>query len=116
MNNRPLTTIELGKIIHGAQAGVDFHVIAENVGRSPSVVSDIIRRHGLKPVSHRTSGRTAWKDFTVYDRKGNVVAYGTAAECAKTLGIKRASFYQYLSRQRHKKAKQPVIIVEEDAS
>lgn len=39
-------------------------------------------------------------DYTVYDRKGQVVAFGTARECAEAMGIKIGSFYSYVTRYR----------------
>lgn len=34
------------------------------------------------------------KEYTIFDRTGNVVAIGTAEECARTLGIKIESVYR----------------------
>ena len=41
------------------------------------------------------------KYYTVYDNKTEqVIAYGTAQECADTLGIKKSSFQYAYSRQK----------------
>lgn len=111
---RELTVLELGRIIHGTQAGVDYRTLADELGRRPSVVHRILCRYGIKPVLRGNRGREPWKDYTVYDAKSEaVMAMGTAKECANTLGIKQTTFYEYISRQRHGGYAQPVVIVEE---
>ena len=111
---RPFTTGELKKIINDTLAGVNYREIAERVGRSHRVVYDVIRKNGLKPAFGKKPGATERKDYTVYDREWNLIAFGTASECANAIGIKRSSFFQYLSRQRHNGRKSPFIIVEEE--
>lgn len=111
---RPFKTSELMKIINDTHAGVHCREIAESIGRSYATVYSVIRRNGLKPAYEDVHGGREWKDFTVYDRDWNLLAFGTAAECANAIGIKRSSFFQYLSRQRHNGRKCPFIIVEED--
>ena len=38
------------------------------------------------------------RDYTVYDRHGNVAAFGTARECARALGVKVETIYRLASR------------------
>ncbi len=42
------------------------------------------------------------KHYSVYETKTDkpVIIYGTSDECAKAMGITRASFYKKLNRQR----------------
>ena len=111
---RKITTLELRRILRETRAGTDYRTIASNLSRNPSVVLEVIRRYGGNPVLRSRCGRPAWKDYTVYDSKSEeVLAYGTAKECARKLGIKQATFYQYMSRQRRGGITQPVIIAEE---
>ena len=56
------------------------------------------RRLKLGLPAHRDASHKRLRDYTVYDRHGNVAAFGTARECARALGVKVETIYRLASR------------------
>ena len=88
--------------------------IAQRLGCSISTVYKQRKRMGLPPAGRRVTR----KYYTVYRRKTDeILAYGTAKECAQQLGIRLDSFYCTVSRTpNRKKTKYEIFIdlVEEE--
>lgn len=82
--------------------GLNYRQIAERLGCNYSAVWTAARRMGLSPVGMEPA------QYTVYDRAGNVRAFGTAEECARAMGVKLGTVYTYVSRSRKKKNKRAV--------
>lgn len=84
------------------ERGLNYRQIAERLGCNYSAVWTAARRMGLSPVGMEPA------QYTVYDRAGNVRAFGTAEECAASMGVKLGTIYTYVSRSRRKKNKRAV--------
>lgn len=53
--------------------------------------------------------------YTVYnERNDEIIASGSAQECAERLGIKVSSFYYAISRQRSGRTKKPRYYIEKE--
>lgn len=74
--------------------GMNNREIAERLGVAASTVWTHLADHGIYSPASRLS------QYTVYDRDGQVAAFGTARECCKTLGIKYETFWSYIARGR----------------
>lgn len=66
-------------------------MIAEEMGIGFSTVTKYLRYFGVDTCDR--SRRRKKAEYTVYNRKDEVVAFGDAETCARTLGIKRESFF-----------------------
>ena len=84
------------------RAGLNNREIAEILGVAASTVWTHLADHGIYSPASRLS------QYTVYDRAGNVRAFGTAEECAQTMGVKLGTIYTYVSRARRKKNRRAV--------
>ena len=82
--------------------GLNYRETAERLGISIAAVKWAADKMGLSPVGHKPA------QYTVYDRAGNVRAFGTAEECARAMGVKLGTIYTYVSRSRRKKNKRAV--------
>ena len=76
------------------RAGMNNREIAEILGVATSTVWTHLADHGIYSPASRLS------QYTVYDRDGQVAAFGTARECCKTLGIKYETFWSYVAMGR----------------
>lgn len=73
------------------EKGYTAGMIAEEIGISKGVASKWLRYIGIN--TDDRSRRRKKAEYTVYNRKDEVVAFGDAETCARTLGIKRDSFF-----------------------
>lgn len=91
-----VTTKQLEMIKRIAQdPGLTQKQIADAVGVGIGSVEYWKSKFGIKC---GRKGQVPSADYTVYNRKGQVVAFGSAKECAETLGIKLESFYTNVTR------------------
>lgn len=84
------------------ECGLNYRETAERLGISITAVKRAADKMCLSPVGHKPA------QYTVYDREGNVRAFGTAEECAASMGVKLGTVYTYVSRSRRKKRKRIV--------
>ena len=78
--------------------GLDDTEIAQRLGFSPVTIGEHRRRMRLK-VNRKERGGGPRRCYSVYKAKTDeLLAFGTAKECAKQLGINLASFYSAVSR------------------
>ena len=84
--------------------------IAQRLGCSNSTVYKYRKRMGLPAIQRWATTR---KYYTVYKRKTDeILAYGTAEECARQLGIRLDSFYCTVSRTPNRKNPQYEIFID----
>lgn len=50
--------------------------------------------------------------YTVYDRNDEIIAFGSAHECAKTLGMTLQSFYTYVTNPKKRVNRKYIIVIE----
>ena len=84
------------------ERGLNYREIADRLGCGYFAVWGAARRMGLTPAGHKRV------QYTIYDLEGNVRAFGTAEECAASMGVKLGTIYTYVSRSRRKKNKRAV--------
>ena len=92
-----MTTLQLRRLRARNAEGWNDREIADELGLKVSTVN-YWRRSKLGLPAIRRTGRGKLQDYTVYDRHGNVAAFGTARECARTLGVKVETIYSLASR------------------
>ena len=104
-------TLKLGDIRALHAKGLVDREIAERLGCSISTVCAHRRRMGLPPAGRRVTR----KYYTVYRRRTDeLLAYGTAKECAQQLGIRLDSFYCAVSRTPNRGKTKYEIFVDQD--
>ena len=82
-----MTTLQLRRLRAYNAAGWNDCQIADELGLTVGTVY-YWRRLKLGLPAHRDASHKRLRDYTVYDRHGNVAAFGTARECARALGVK----------------------------
>lgn len=87
-----MTTKQLEAIKELSQRGWSAKSIGDKLGFCESGIRYWKKKSGIP--SARRRGTT---QYTFYDRKGNVRAFGTAREIADQLGIKISSVYEMVS-------------------
>lgn len=87
----PMTTHDFLRMKKLWEKGYTAGMIAEEIGISKGVASKWLRYIGIN--TDDRSRRRKKAEYTVYNRKDEVVAFGDAETCARTLGIKRDSFF-----------------------
>lgn len=92
-----MTTLQLRKLRARNAEGWNDRQIADELGLTVGIVY-YWRRLKLGLSAHRDANPKRLRDYTVYDRHGNVAAFGTARECASTLGVKVETIYSMASR------------------
>ena len=102
------TTKMLQAIIQQNRAGVPFRKIAAEYGADPGTIRNMLIRNNEVP-THMPIYKNS---YTIYDREGNVVVFGTSKECAEYMGWKLNTLYGFLSRQHYQDL--PRTIVKED--
>lgn len=95
MSRRPVTTKEVEKIKELWKEGYSDYQIGKMIGRDYDVVNRYRSCLGL--LANYAKGKRYKAQYTLYDKKGQVRAFGTAEECAKTLGIKIRTVYEMAS-------------------
>lgn len=94
-----MTISEKNAIINLYQHGMAVKDIHADTGINVNTIYTVLHTAGIK-LRH---DYPRMKYYVVYDRKDNVIAQGSAKECAATLGIKVNSFYRRVVRQRETK-------------
>lgn len=94
-----MTTLQLRRLKTLNALGLNDQQIAEEIGASGSQVY-YWRHYKLRLPCYGSTRRRPYSDYTIYDREGNVRAFGTAQECAKALGCKVHSIYEMASRSK----------------
>lgn len=92
-----MTTLQLRRLRARNAEGWNDRQIADELGLKVGMVY-YWRRLKLGLPAHRGASPRRLRDYTVYDRHGNVAAFGTARECARTLGVKVETIYSLASR------------------
>ena len=92
-----MTTLQLRRLRAYNAAGWNDCQIADELGLTVGTVY-YWRRLKLGLPAHRDASHKRLRDYTVYDRHGNVAAFGTARECARALGVKVETIYRLASR------------------
>ena len=92
-----MTTLQLRRLRAYNVAGWNDFQIADELGLTVGTVY-YWRRLKLGLPAHRDASHKRLRDYTVYDRHGNVAAFGTARECARALGVKVETIYRLASR------------------
>ena len=80
-----MTTLQLRRLRAYNAAGWNDCQIADELGLTVGTVY-YWRRLKLGLPAHRDASHKRLRDYTVYDRHGNVAAFGTARECARAWG------------------------------
>lgn len=88
-----MTTLQLRRLRARNAEGWNDREIADELGLKVSTVY-YWRRTKLGLPATRRTGREKLRDYTVYDRHGDVAAFGTAKECARTLGVEVETIYR----------------------
>lgn len=88
-----MTTLQLRRLRARNAEGWNDREIADELGLKVSTVN-YWRRSKLGLPAIRRTGRGKLQDYTVYDRHGNVAAFGTARECARTLEVEVQTIYR----------------------
>lgn len=103
-------TVGVGKVKELHAQGLSDAEIARRLGASYKTVR-AIRSETLHLPANK---RQPKKRYTVYHREtGDLLASGSARECAEQLGIERGSFYNTVSRLPKREAARYKIFVEE---
>lgn len=76
--------------------GYSTKKIGEVLGMSDKTIYLWQKKMGLP--SNHGRGMKDNQEFTIYDSKGNIRAFGKARECAEALGIKISSVYEMAAR------------------
>lgn len=76
------------------KAGKTRKQIAKELGVHLNTITNYVKRK-WKRRPHN------YKFYTIYDRDDNIIAAGTARECAKQMGLTFSSFRSTLSKIRH---------------
>lgn len=93
-----MTTQRLERIRTLNAAGWNDQRIAQAIGLPPTAVY-YWRHDKLRlPPNRAGARRMPYSDYTFYDRKGNVRAFGSAQQCARALGIQITSVYTLACR------------------
>lgn len=102
-----MTTLILRSIreLHGK--GLTNTEICRQTGLSPGVVSTWLRNMGLK---RNGTERTATARYCIYGPDGEFWTQGTAAECAKYLGVKVNTIYHAANRTKHGAIKKYTVV------
>ena len=104
-----ITTHELLKVRQMWRAGFTIKAIAERYGVHYNTARQWIIWLGEPPKDRHTRPCT---EYTVYNDRDEVIAFGTAEICAGTLGISRRSFYRSVVRQAKGELKRTHIVKE----
>lgn len=105
----PITTKQLEKIKELSELGWSAKKIGNELGFCESNVK--YWRAKLSIQSKAKRGLKPTYQYTLYDRKGNVRAFGTAEECSRVLGIKKGTIYRAVCVS--KKAKNQSVVRED---
>lgn len=93
-----MTTKQLCRLKARNAEGWNDHQLADELGITVGMAY-YWRRIKLNLPARRGSQR---REYTVFDRAGNVVAFGSAENCASTLGMKTESIYSIAGRSAKK--------------
>ena len=88
-----MTTLQLRRLRARNAEGWNDRQIADELGLKVGMVY-YWRRLKLGLPAHRDASPRRLRDYTVYDRHGNVAAFGTARECARTLEVEVQTIYR----------------------
>lgn len=83
---------EKARVRRLSRNGISAREIARRTGHTYCSVRAVLDDSGIPPAGYRKN------QYTVYDSAGDVLAFGTAEECARTLGIKTNTLYGYICR------------------
>lgn len=110
---KEFTTKELNAVLNLHDSGMPFSYIAKETNRPPATIHALLKRHSRIPIKCHTKSNC--NQYSVYcEDSSQIVAFGTAKECSKTLGIKQQSFYVYLWRQNKNKKIKKIYILKEN--
>lgn len=105
-----MTTLELRKIEELYDQGLNYQQIAKRLNRSLAMVARWCHRTGRE--AHKNPVKPQ-KLYSVYLRKTDeLVAFGTARECAARLGMTLLSFYSTVTRSQSGQQRKYEIISE----
>lgn len=87
-----MTTLKLKKIQEMYSAGATTKEIAESIGVERHTVYRWMHKIGICPENRHSKHRKSI--YSVYDENDNLIATGSADECAKILGCREDSIYR----------------------
>lgn len=106
-----VTILELQKMKRLYDSGMTYERIGKELNRAGSTVAKWLQRTGRNARIPKEKPR---KLYSVYLRKTDeIVAFGTARECAARLGMTLSSFYPTVSRSQSGQQRKYEIISEE---
>ena len=99
-----MTTLDVKKLREMHAAGATTQEIAKGINQSITVVYNWMKKLSLKaPKKHSQHRNTI---YSVYDENDNLLATGTAKECADMLGYKVQTIYRGVMVTKKGKAKE----------
>lgn len=99
-----MTTLDVKKLREMHEAGATTQEIAKGINQSITVVYDWMKKLGLKASGKHSRHRR--NIYSVYDENDNLLAVGTAEECADMLGYKVQTIYRGVMVTKKGKAKE----------
>lgn len=109
---RPVTTLEERRFLELYNLGLTDREVGKRVGRPNSTIACWRKRNDLPP-NGEYIGRPH-KLYTIYKKNSDeLLAFGSAKECADRLGMKIDSFYSAVTRARKGQREKYNIFVEE---
>ena len=88
-----MTTKQFKQLKELTQSGSSQPQIAKQLGVSVETVRHYQNKLGVKARGMPGRPKGGDSQYTLYDKRGNVRAFGTAQECADALGVKKQYIY-----------------------